>query len=194
LHSTNQGITLPLVCGVAGLMRSFLLAVVLSLVFLSCVSPARADDVSVEFTAINLGSGTWQYDYTLQGSFLANWGVAIYFPTPSYGGGSVTDLGTGGSDWLTFALQADPTIPAPGEYDIVALVDNPSRSSIFDVTFQWNGTGTPGTQAFNLYDFTSGAELLASGTTAVVPEPTTLMLMLFAGLAYLAGLMIRRFV
>lgn len=176
-------------------MRSFLLLTVLSLLVLFFVSPAIADSVSVQYTAINFGSGTWQYDYTAQGSFLANWGVAIYFPTPSYGGGSITDLGTGGSDWLTFAFQADPTIPAPGEYDIVALVDNPSLSSVFDVTFQWNGTGTPGTQGFNLYDFTNGAELLASGTTtAAVPEPTPFLLMLFAGFAYLTVLGIRRLV
>jgi hypothetical protein len=177
-------------------MRSFLLAIGLSLLVLFFASPALADGVSVQYTAVNLGSGTWQYDYTLQGSFLANWGVAIYFPTPDYGGGSLTDLGTGGSDWSTFALQADPTLPAPGEYDIVALVDNPSLSSVFDVTFQWNGIGTPGTQAFNLYDFTNGADQLASGNTAVaaVPEPTPLLLMFFAGCAYLTVLMIRRLI
>ena len=179
-------------------MRSFLLLIVLSLVFLSFAAPARADGVTVQYTTVNLGSGTWQYDYTVQGSFLANWGVAIYFPTPDYGGGSIADLGTGGSDWSTFAFQADPTIPALGEYDIVALVDNPLLSSVFDVTFLWNGTGTPGTQAFNLYDFTSGADLLASGNTTaaptVTPEPSSLTLMLFAGLAYLTVLMIRRLI
>jgi hypothetical protein len=180
-------------------MRSFLLVIVLSLLVLFFASPALADGVSVDYTAINLGSGTWQYDYTLQGSFLANWGVAIYFPTPDYAGGSITDLATGDPNyWLTFPLQADPTIPAPGEYDIVALVDNPSLSSVFDVTFQWNGTGTPGTQDFNLYDFTNGAALLASGTTAAavtaVPEPTPLLLMLLAGLASLTVLMIRRLI
>jgi hypothetical protein len=136
-------------------MRSFLLALVLSFVFLSYTSPVRADGVSVDFTAISLGSGTWQYDYTLQFFFSTNWGVAIYFPTPDYVGGSISDLGTGSSDWLTFAFQSDPTIPAPGEYDIVALVDNPSLGSVFDVTFQWNGTGTPGTQAFDLFDYNS---------------------------------------
>jgi len=94
-------------------MRSLLLALVSSFVFLSYTSPVRADGVSVDFTAISLGSGTWQYDYTLQGFFSASWGVAIYFPTPDYVGGSISDLGTGSSDWLTFAFQSDPTIPAP---------------------------------------------------------------------------------
>ncbi len=177
-------------------MRSFLLVIVLSLLVLLLASPAFADGVSVQYTAINLGSGTWQYDYTLQGSLLANWGVAIYFPTPAYGGGSITDLGTGSSDWLTFPFQADPTIPAPGEYDIVALIDNPSLSSVFGVTFQWNGSGTPGTQAFDLFDYTNGAALLASGNTTATTtlEPSTPMLMLFAGLAYLTVLMIRRLI
>jgi hypothetical protein len=176
-------------------MRSFLALTVLSLLVLFLASPAIGDGVSVQYTAINLGSGTWQYDYTLQGSFSANWGVAIYFPGPTYGGGSITDLGSGGSDWMTFAFQADPSIPAPGEYDIVALADDPSLSSVFDVTFQWDGTGMPGTQAFNLYDFTNGADLLASGATvaatAPVPEPTPLLLMIFGGFAYLIGLRMR---
>ena len=173
-------------------MRSFLLVIVLSLLVLFFASPAMADGVSVQYTASNLGSGTWQYDYTLQGSFSANLGVAIYFSDPAYG--ALTDLVTGGSDWSTFALQADPTIPAPGEFDIVALVGNPSLSSVFDVTFQWNGTGTPGAQAFNLYDFSNGgALLLESGNTAAIPEPSSLLL-LVAGFAFLTALMIRRLI
>ena len=177
-------------------MRSFLLLIALSLLVLFFAPPAIADGISVQYTTINLGSSTWQYNYTLQGSFLANWGVALYFPTPAYGG-PITDLGTGGSDWLTFAFQPDPTIPAAGEFDIVGLVDNPYLGSTFDVTFLWNGTGTPGSQSFDLFDFTNGAELLASGNTtaaAAVAEPSSLTLMLFAGLAFVTGLMIRRLV
>lgn len=178
-------------------MRSFLLLIALSLFVLFFAPPAIADGISVQYTTINLGSSTWQYNYTLQGSFLANWGVAIYFPTPAYGE-PITDLGTGGLDWLSFAFQPDPSIPAPGEFDIVALIDNPSLSSMFSVTFQWNQTGTPGTQAFDLFDFTNGAELLASGNTTAaataVAEPSSLTLMLFAGLAFVTGLMIRRLV
>jgi hypothetical protein len=174
-------------------MRSFLLVIALSLLVLFSASPAIADGVSVQYTTTDLGSSTWQYDFMLQGAFLANWGVAIYFPTTAYGE-PITDLATGSSDWSTFALQPDPTIPASGEFDIVALIDNPSLSSTFDVTFTWNGTGTPGGQAFDLFDFTNGAALLASGNTVATPEPRSLVLLLFAGLAYLTVLMIRRFI
>ena len=177
-------------------MRSFLLSVLLSLLVLSFAIPARADNVSVQFTTTNLGSGIWQYDYVLQGSFLANLGVAVYFPTPAYGE-PITDLGTGGPDWTTFAFQPDPTIPASGEFDMVALVDNPSLSSVFGVTFMWNQPGTPGGQAFDLFDFSNGgAELISSGTTTAavpVPESSSLTLLLFAGFAYLTVLLVRRF-
>lgn len=154
---------------------------------------AVADSVSVEYTVSNLGSGLWQYNYTLQGSFLANWGVAVYFPTPSYGG-PITDLGTGGSDWTTFAFQPDLSIPAPGEFDMVALMDNPSLTPIFGVTFLWNQPGTPGGQVFDLFDFSNGgAALIGSGTTSVatVPEPSSLLLFV-AGLSCLAARLARR--
>src|ERR1035437_961370 len=145
-------------------MRSCLLSSLIFLAIVFSAIPARGDGVSVQYTVTNLGSGTWEYGYTLQGSFLANWDAAVYFPTPDYGG-PLTDLGTGGSDWTTFAFQPDPSIPAPGEFDMLALIDNPSLTPVFDVTFLWNEPGTPGAQAFDLYDFSNGgAALIGSGT------------------------------
>lgn len=176
-------------------MRSFLLSLLVFLLIVLSATPAAADGVSVQYSVTNLGSGTWEYDYTLQGSFLANWGVAVYFPTPGYGE-PITDLGTGGSDWTTFAFQPDPSIPAPGEFDVVALIDNPSLTSMFGVTFLWSQPGMPGAQAFDLFDFTNGAELISSGTTSpaapAVPEPSSLLLFLAAGLSCLAVLVARR--
>ncbi len=60
----------------------------------------------------------WLYDYTVAGSLSAGDDVAIYFPYAT--SSSLTDLGTGGSDWSTFMLQPDTSVPADGEYDLVA--------------------------------------------------------------------------
>jgi hypothetical protein len=154
-----------------------------------------ADTIAVQYTLSDLGSGQWQYDYILQGSFSANWGVAIYFPGPDYSG-PITDLGTGGVDWITFALQPDSSIPAPGEFDIVALADNPLLSSTFDVTFLWNKTGTPGSQMFDLYDFSNeSAQLLGSGETTpalvAVPEPASGAFIVLATLLWAGGVRAR---
>jgi hypothetical protein len=146
--------------------------------FLS-IGSAFAGSISVEYTLSDLGSGQWQYDYRLEGSFFANWGAAIYFPSPDYGA-PITDVGTGGADWLTFALQPDASIPAPGEFDIIALINQPDLAAGFAVTFYWSGSGAPGSQRFDLFDFTSGADPLGSGVTThspqVVPEPSCILL------------------
>jgi hypothetical protein len=141
-------------------------------------SRAMADPVSVGFTATNTGGSEWRYDYTLSGSFAAQDDLAIFFPISS--SSSLVDLGTGGSDWTTFALQPDSSLPADGEFDMVANLDNPSLTSVFSVDFLYSGAGAPGAQSYTLFD--PSFNELASGVTqssvtSPVPEPASLVLM-----------------
>jgi hypothetical protein len=94
------------------------------------------------------------------------------------------------ADWDTLALQPDPGLPADGLYDALALVNNASLADAFVVDFIWRGTGTPGTQRFEIFDDTfavidEGGTIPAGGPTPI-PEPTTLALVL-SGAALLWG-------
>src|SRR6202023_1586309 len=84
---------------------------------------AKADQIGVSFTSTHLSGSEWRYNYTVSGSYAAQDDLAIYFPYSS--DSALTDLKTGGSDWTTFVFQPDSSLPADGEFDLVANVDNP---------------------------------------------------------------------
>lgn len=174
-------------------LRAATLAIVASVLF--CALPARADSVSVTYTVVNLGAGTWEYEYTLSGSLSSGDDVAIYFPLAT--SSNITDLGTGGADFTTYDFPPDPGLPAEGEYDITANVDDPSLAPVFDVSFTYSGAGSPGPQMFNFYD--ANFDQIGAGETVAavavgpspVPEPLSLSL-LASGLVLLPALRQRR--
>lgn len=154
-------------------------------------SRALASSVIVNYTATNVSGSEWRYDYTLSGSYLSGDDLAIYFPIAT--STSLSDLQTGGGGWTTFALQPDPSLPADGEFDIFANINNPSLLTNFSVLFQWTGSGGPGAQAFTLYD--QNFHILTSGATqpnmASTPEPTSIVLV-GLGLALLWLIILQR--
>src|ERR1022692_192314 len=126
--------------------RSFFLTVSLMIMLVSGAPKAFADSILVHYTATNVGGAEWRYDYTLSGSYLSGYDMAVYFPVAT--SANLSDLQTGGTDWTTFVYQPDPNLPADGEFDMFANIDNPSVAPVFSVFFQWSGSGNPGTQSF----------------------------------------------
>ena len=154
------------------------LGIVLSMVGLQGLAgslPAHADPLGVTYAVANLGGGSFEYTYTLSGyDLLAGDDLAIYFSLAT--SANLIDLGTGGADYTTFVFQPDPAIPADGEFDAVANVDNPSLQTIFGATFLYSGTGTPGAQSFTLYD--PNFNVISTGeTVAATPEPSSVFLL-----------------
>ena len=81
--------------------------------------------------------------------------------------------------WDTMVLQQPNPVNLPpfdrGIFDSSALVNNPSLASAFSVSFVYLGTGSPGSQPYEIFD--ANASLLESGLTrpvaGAVPEPST---------------------
>jgi hypothetical protein len=172
--------------------KQFLLVLFFALLAVTSTR-SLADPLSVTYVATQISGDEWQYDYTLSGPFAVGDDLAVYFPLAT--SSALNDLQTGGSDWTTFAFQPDPALPADGEFDMLANVDNPSLAPTFSIQFIFSGTGSPGTQNFVLYDpdfniVTSGVTQPA-GELSPVPEPATFVL-LGSGLAAMARARRRR--
>jgi hypothetical protein len=171
----------------SGRRKKWLAAASLTLLFQAPGMDCRA--AVILFTASNLtdttpGEDLWLYQYRVSDfAFGAGQGFSITFdrdlftklqspPTPVNGG------------WNAITLQPDLALSSHGLYDAQALGASPSLANDFQVTAVWLGTGSPGSQAFTLYDL-NFSPLAQGQTVAAVPEPATSFL-LASGLVLVA--------
>jgi hypothetical protein len=172
---------------------SLCLAAVFMFLFLSTLLHANPI-VNIQYQTIDLadlvaGADLWQYQYSVSyadpGVFLQNQAFAVFFDSSLYK--NLEDPPSAVADWFTFVLQPDSELPSDGEYDALALTDNPSLANPFSVSFVWlGGSGSnPGSQAFAVNQFDEAGlfmEQLGSGQTVlmqsnVVPEPNSMLLL-----------------
>ena len=155
---------------------------------------ASAQATLVQYTAVDLsdttpGEDLWQYNYMMSGtSFLTGTGFFIEFDYTKYS--QLQDPPAFvNADWDPAVELVDVGLTSNGSYDSLALIDAPSLTDPFSLTFVWLGPGTPGAQPYTLYDtgFLSieiGMTVSASDALPV-PAPAAL---LAAGLLALAGI------
>lgn len=152
------------------------------LVVLCLTHLAHATTISYNLT--NLGGGTWEYLYTVSNDTLSSdiEEFTIYLPYSMYDNLNVTSPV---ADWdeLTVNPQLILGVPEDGFYDALSLVSGIAPGSAmggFSVSFDWLGSGTPGSQNFEIIDPLT-FDVLDSGVTtsasSTVPEPGTLMLL-----------------
>jgi hypothetical protein len=157
---------------------------------------ARAGTITYQATDLTdttSGEDLWQYSYLLSGfNFGLNFGFDIFFPlSQGYLFGDLeNDPPEPNTDWDVVSVQPDENLPADGFLDGLALVNNLSLADPFTLQFIWRGTGTPGSQLYEIFDDTfsvidEGKTIPAGGPTPI-PEPTTLTLLL-SGAALLWG-------
>ena len=164
-----------------------------AILWLLIPSLAIADPVPViQYEATNLfditpGEDLWQYDYTLSytlgsDTFMENQAFIILFDYDLYDG--LQDNTAFLADWMTLVLQRDIVlgVKMPGEFDALALVNNPSIANPFSLTFVWlGGAAVPGSQPFILYQFDDqgiNQGVIGRGVTQnVVPEPASGLLL-----------------
>ncbi len=154
-------------------------------------SPA-SHAIVIEYEALDLvnttpGADLWQYNYYVSDyDFLTDKGFTIWFGLGLYDHLAPVSASPG---WNTLAAQPDPLLPDAGFYDALAQVDHASLTDLFNVQFNWLGTGAPGSQAFDLYDLAGGSfTVLDTGNTVLrgataIPEPASLWLMFAGGVA-----------
>jgi hypothetical protein len=151
---------------------------VLIVSFLFC-SNVFADSMSeINYVASNLGAGLWQYTYEVKNLGLAD-GIGeftIWFDYGKYNNLQITTPNPPSSNWNQIVWQPDPVIKDAGGYDALA---NSLRIQLgqsvygFAVSFNWLGTGTPGSQQYEIINPSNFQTIESSWTT---PEPATLLL------------------
>jgi len=156
------------------------------------IAPALATTVS--YTVNNLGGTNWEYNYSVSNDTLTTdiEEFTVFFDVALYQNLALVAAPSG---WDPLVIQPDLSLPDDGFYDALALSGGitPTNSlGGFRLSFDYLGTGTPGSQAFDIVDPVTFA-MLDSGFTqaAAVPVPAAGDLFL-GGITLLMSLLTRR--
>lgn len=176
-------------------MRKLILFVT---VLLSIVWSTTAFATTIEYDVSDLGGGTWEYTYTLTDfTFTAtpnyDTGFTIFFDYTTYD--ALVDTSPTNLDWDPILNPVDKGLSGDGYLDELASTSTLTLPDVFSVQFTWSGTGTPGPQSFEVYEFFDDGSLdgilntIETGFTSrtaqmnPIPEPGTLTLLGFGMLA-----------
>jgi len=146
---------------------------------------ANAGATLIEYTVVDFGGNQFEYKYSITNDSL---GVAIeeftiWFDVDLYDNLTITTQQPLAGQWNEIILE--PTgFGVPIGYDALSETGGIQLSksvSGFSLAFDWIGTGTPGSQSFEIIDPIT-FETIDSGYT--VPEPATLFLLVSACLLF----------
>ena len=175
--------------------KSWMLGVVALAAF---AGQASAATISISYNLIPLGGSTYEYVYSIynDGSMPSGAAVQLFdidFSTSLYQQSSLLIMTPSSFDTQWSQQLLAPVGPPGVAFDVCATpAGNPTCPTTpgiaagtgltgFAVAFNWLGSGTPGSQPFQI--FTANSTLVENGTT-VAPEPSTLALL---GLALAVG-------
>jgi len=155
----------------------FFASQLLSLCFAGVAAAAAGPPVEVDYELKALTEPFhYEYVYTLKNNSLAlapSW-FSIDFDTARYDESSLKVTSTGKSSWTEQVLASVPGLPA--QYDAYKSVGMGPASggseSGFTVQFTWLAPGSPGSQAFTIWD-ASTLDIVTTGVVCVTPEMST---------------------
>jgi hypothetical protein len=168
--------------------------VILLLLFSTII--ATANPIYYELT--DLGGGSYEYHYSVDNQTLSPVEeFTIWFELDLYD--NLLISGSHSADWDGLAIQPDPLLPDDGFADWLTFGSTISPGEIlggFIVEFDWLGSGTPGSQFFEIIDpitFTalSSGFTQSTQTASSVPEPDTWVLVAVGLLLFRSGRFIK---
>ena len=147
---------------------------------------ASAPAEKIQFEVTTLGPNLFRYDYFISGGFVfqKNDEIDIRFDPNIY---DILSNGVAGSDFNVALLQPNNPPGTDGDYSALALVDNAALNGPFSVEFALQGGRQPLLQPFFINQLDSNGKIISTletGSTAAVPEPSSL------SFAFLGTLMI----
>lgn len=173
-------------------MRRVLSVLVLTITGLLWAGNLQASEtVEILYEANQLTGDRWEYTYTVKNNStdidpLDIEEFSIYFAPTLYADLAVTTPAPLSSDWDELVIQPETTLPVDdGMYDALALAGGigwGTEAAGFSVSFDWIGTGDPGSQAFEVVDPSDPSIVLFGGVTT--PEPCSVFLLATAGILF----------
>ena len=162
-------------------MKSGCYVAVLVLMLLGSIFPQLcvASPITVQYQALDLGNGRWQYVYDVQND---SWVQSIkeftvWFDRAKYRNLQVATPNPPAANWNEMVAQPDPVLHDDGFYDALAVGSGISLGSHvagFTIAFDWLGSGKPGPQSFDIVDPIT-FQTKYSGVT--LPEPSAFILL-----------------
>ena len=122
----------------------------------AAVLSAPAEAVTVKYTATDLtdvvvGQDRWSINYLVSGSFVGFGGLNVTYPYSNF----ANLMATASPDplvWTVNVTQPDAGVFADGLVSLSPSTDITVADLPFSVEFNWLGTGSPGSQAFEIFD------------------------------------------
>jgi len=137
-------------------------------------------NTQIWYETTDLGSNRWQYTYDVTNISLTEniEEFTIWFDYGFYDNLTIITPDPPAGDWDQIVWQVEPVLQDPGGYDALAKNLNIGIGETvygFSVSFDWLGTGAPGSQFYEIIN-PINFQTIDSGYTVPVPEPTTICL------------------
>ncbi len=108
---------------------------------------------AIDLPDVNSGEDLWQYRYQVSQVTFPKYGFDIFFNLANgYQFDDLKEHPAPNLAWDVVLLPPDSLLPHDGRYDAMASVDNPSLTDFFTLNFVRRGSGTPGSQWFEVFD------------------------------------------